>query len=70
MTHSSCYKTSAVFHNFIYPSILGIAMFCMLLLNADALISLADRSKKYFSKKGYGLFLKFEYEELEDVFKV
>jgi hypothetical protein len=51
MTQSSLYQTSPVFHHIFYPFILGVAMFCMLLLNAYALIVAADNAKKYFSRK-------------------
>ena len=51
MTQSALYQTSTTFHDIFYPFILGVAMFCMLLLNAYALIVAAERAKKYFSRK-------------------
>ena len=65
MTQSSLYKSSEIFHNFCYPLVLGVAMFCMLLLNADALVAAFDHAKKYFLEKGYGSFLKFGKETIE-----
>jgi len=47
MSQSYLFQSSAIFHDFLYPLILGTAMFCMLLLNADALITASDRAAKY-----------------------
>lgn len=54
MTQSSWYDASSIFRHGALPLILGVAMFCMLILNADALISAIDRAMKYFSESKYG----------------
>lgn len=59
MTQSSLYENFPIFKDLLYPLLLGVAMFCMLLLNADALLVASKRANKYFSENGYSRYFIF-----------
>jgi hypothetical protein len=70
MTQSILYRNFPVFRDFVYPLLLGVAMFCMLLLNADALLVASERVSKYFSRHGYDRYFIFRKKKNENSEKI
>lgn len=46
MSQSAIYQSSSTFRHYFYPLVLSIAMFSMLMLNIDALITVVNRFRK------------------------